>query len=123
MVNRILVIDDEKGVRDAFVMALEDEDDYEVDTAESGEKGLEKFNSDKYHLVYLDLKMAKMTGAEVLRVIRSKDKDVIVYIITAFAKEYFDELQSVKDDGIDFNLLKKPFDSEQIVAVTKGMLE
>ncbi|MGR3319371.1 MAG: response regulator [Candidatus Anammoxibacter sp.] len=122
MSKNILVIDDEEGVRDAFTLALEDME-YQVDTAETGEKGLDMFNGRQYDLIYLDLKMLGITGVEVLRKIRKINKDVHVYIITAFSKEFFGELKSASEDGIKYELIKKPLNSDQIVKVTKSILE
>lgn len=120
--KRILVIDDDKASRDAFVLALEDTE-YRVDTAESGAKGLEMKQSTGYDLIFIDLKMPEMNGVEVLRKIRKKDKTTPVYIITAFHKEFFDELKLAEADGVGFELLKKPIGSDRIVLLTKSILE
>ena len=121
MGKRILVIDDEEAIRKAFVLALEDTA-YQVDTAESGEKGIEMEKEANYDLIFLDLKMPGMNGVETLRELRKMDKDVPIYIITAFYEEFFEELKGVEKDGIDFEVLRKPFRSEQIVLTAKSML-
>lgn len=120
--KRILVIDDDEGIRKLFLLSLEGKG-FQIDTAESGEKGIEIIQQTKYDLIYLDLKMPGMNGVETLRELRKMDKDVPVYIITAFHEEYFDQLKAAEKDGIDFELLKKPFDSEQLILVTKGVLD
>lgn len=120
--KRILVIDDDEGIRKLFLLSLEGKG-FKIDTAESGEKGIEIMQQTKYDLIYLDLKMPGMNGVETLRELRKINKDVPVYIITAFHEEYFDQLKAAEKDGIDFELLKKPFDSEQLVLVTKGVLD
>lgn len=120
--KRILVIDDDEGIRKLFLLSLEGKG-FQIDTAESGEKSIELMQQTKYDLIYLDLKMPGMNGVETLRELRKMNKDVPVYIITAFHEEYFDQLKAVEQDGIDFELLKKPFDSEQLILVTKGILE
>jgi CheY-like chemotaxis protein len=122
MMKRILVIDDDEGIRKLFLLSLEGKG-FQIDTAESGEKSIELMQQTKYDLIYLDLKMPGMNGVETLRELRKMNKDVPVYIITAFHEEYFDQLKAVEQDGIDFELLKKPFDSEQLILVTKGILE
>lgn len=122
MQKKILVIDDDRASRESFVLALEDTG-YKVDTAESGEKGLQMIQSADYDLIFLDLKMPVMNGVQVLREIRKKDKKIPVYIITAFHKEFFDELKAAEDDGIIFQLLKKPLGSDRIVLLTKSILE
>ncbi len=120
--KRILVIDDDEGIRKLFLLSLEGKG-FQIDTTESGEQGIEIMQQTKYDLIYLDLKMPGMNGVETLRELRKMDKDVPVYIITAFHEEYFDLLKAAEQDGIDFELLKKPFDSEQLILVTKGVLD
>lgn len=120
--KRILVIDDDEGIRKLFLLSLEGKG-FQIDTTESGEQGIEIMQQTKYDLIYLDLKMPGMNGVETLRELRKMDKDVPVYIITAFHEEYFDQLKAAEQDGIDFELLKKPFDSEQLILVTKGVLD
>ena len=122
MTKRILVIDDEEAIRKSFILALEDTA-YQVDTAESGEKGIEMAQKNNYGLFFLDLKMPGLNGVETLRGLREIDKDVPVYIVTAFFKEYLDELKSAEGAGINFEVLKKPIGIDQIVLVTTGILE
>jgi DNA-binding response OmpR family regulator len=120
--KRILVIDDEEAVRKSFILALEDTD-YQVETVESGEKGFERVQTNKYDLVFLDLKMPRMNGVETLRELRKIDESVPVYIVTAFHKEFFEQLEGVVEDGIGFEIAKKPLSSNSIVLITKGILE
>lgn len=122
MTKRILVIDDDLAIRKAFILALDDMP-YQVDTAESGEIGVEMTEKEKYDLVFLDLKMPGINGVETLREIRKTAKDVPVYIVTAFHKEFFDKLKEAAEGGIDFELLSKPIGIEQIALVTRGVLE
>lgn len=122
MSKRILVIDDEEAVRKSFILALEDTD-YQVETAESGEKGFERIQTNKYDLVFLDLKMPGMNGVETLRKLRKVDESVPVYIVTAFHKEFFDQLKGAAEDGIDFEIVKKPLSNDRIVLITRGILE
>ncbi len=122
MSKDILVIDDEMVIRESFVLALKDRG-YEIDTAETGEEGIEKEQNKKYDLIFLDLKMPGMDGIEVLRAIRKGNKETPIYIITAFYGEFFDDLKTVEEEGIDFELAKKPIDSDQILLVAKSILE
>jgi len=122
MAKHILVIDNEEAVRKSFSLALEDTE-YEIDTAESGAKGLQLKEEGQYDLIFLDLKMPGMSGVEVLREIRGTDRDVPVYIVTAFHKEYFDELKTAEKEGIRFQLFKKPIAADRIVLLTKSVLE
>lgn len=122
MSKRILVIDDEMMIRRSFVIALKDTP-YRVDTAESGEKGIEKIKSNKYDLIFLDLKMTGIDGVETLKELRKIDRDVPVYIVTSFHKEFFNQLKSAKEQGIHFELVSKPLQADKIVLITKSVLE
>jgi len=121
MSKRILIIDDDEAVRRSFISALEDSK-FQVDTAESGEEGLQMKKDAEYNLIFLDLKMPGMNGVETLREIRKTDKEVPVYIFTAFHKEFFDQLRIVEEQGLNFEVIKKPVGSDLIVTLTKLIL-
>ena len=121
MSKRILVIDDEEATRMSFTLALEDTG-FKVDTAESGEKGLQMKRDAEYDLIFLDLKMPGINGVQTLREIRKTDKEVPVYIVTAFHKEFFEKLKIARKEGLDFEVLKKPIGNEEIVLLTKSIL-
>ncbi len=122
MSKHILVIDDEAAIRKSFVLALEDTG-YQVDTAETGEEGIEMEQSKQYDLIFLDLKMPGMDGIETLRELRSANKDTPIYIITAFYEEYLIEIKSVEKEGLTFDLIKKPIRDNEILLTTKSILE
>lgn len=118
----ILVIDDDEAVRKSFILALEDTA-YQVEAVESGEKGIEKVKDTRYDLVFLDLKMPGLNGVQTLRKLRQVDTCVPVYIVTAFHKEFFKDLKMLSEDGIAFDLLRKPIGSDEIVELTESMLK
>lgn len=82
---RVLVVDDERGIRLFFEELLKDS--CEIDTAEDGLKGLEKLKNNEYDLVFLDLRMPNVGGIEVLEKISASKKDAsnppYVVILTA----------------------------------------
>ncbi len=121
MSQHILVIDDEEAVRKSFALALEDSG-FEVDTADSAEKGLQMKKDADYDLIFLDLKMLGISGVQALREMRKTDKTVPIYILTAFYREFFDELRTAAKEGVDFEILKKPVNTEEIVLLTKSIL-
>ncbi len=121
MNKRILVIDDEDAIRKSFVLALEDTE-YQLDTAESGEKGLELTMNTNYNLVFLDIKMPGLTGVETLRKLRQAGKTMPVYFVTAFHREFLEELAAAQKEGVKFELLQKPIGNEQIIAITNSIL-
>lgn len=120
--KHVLVIDDNEAVRDAFELALDDSG-YAVEKADSGERGLEMVLSNKPDLVFLDLRMPGMDGVEVLREIRGADANLPVFIVTAFHQEYLDRLNDAKNDGISFELARKPLSGDQIRAIVKTVLD
>ncbi|MBT3381242.1 MAG: response regulator, partial [Lentisphaerae bacterium] len=92
MPRRVLVIDDDLAVRKSFELALEDTD-LHLETAESGLKGLALLRETPYDLVILDLKMPEINGVETLGRIRKINTGVLVYILTAFHREFLDPLK------------------------------
>src|ERR1035437_4073861 len=82
--ERILIVDDEKIVRESLFHWFEEEG-YYVDTAEDAEIALRKYDKGKYDLLLVDMKMPGMSGLELLTKIKEIDKDSIVILITAFA--------------------------------------
>lgn len=84
MKKRVLVVDDEEGIRLLYKEELEDEG-CEVILASSGEEALEKIKDKDYvDLVLLDIKMSGMDGVEVLRRLKEKWKDLPVILCTAY---------------------------------------
>ena len=124
MNKRILVIDDDEGIRKLFIRALE-EIPYQVDTAESGARGVELQKKAEYNLIFLDLNMPGMNGIEVLREIRLTDKELPIYIITAFYKSYLRELTDIfyYEKGIRFEVINKPITIDKICSIAKETLE
>ena len=84
--KKILVVDDEVEFLDMIKLRLE-ANDYEVVTATNGKDALEALKKHKPDAVLLDVLMPGMNGLEVLKRIRSEDKDLPVFIITAFSSE------------------------------------
>jgi DNA-binding response OmpR family regulator len=122
MEKQVLVIDDDEAIRKSFVLALEDTK-YPVDTAESGEKGIELFKEKSHNLIFLDLKMPGLNGVEVLKELRKLDEKVPIYFITAFYAEFFDELKTAEEEGYSFDIMRKPIGADQIVLVTESILQ
>jgi DNA-binding response OmpR family regulator len=78
---KVLVIDDEPGIRDLLDTLLRRKG-YDVVLAENGQKGLECFRRERPDVLVLDLKMPEMDGLTVLRQVRSLDARMPVIILT-----------------------------------------
>ena len=122
MSKRILAIDDEETIRKIYMYAFKDTV-YEVETATSGESGLELQREIKYDLIFLDIHMPGMNGFEVLREIRKTDEDVPIYIVTAFYKKFLEEIGSAIEEGLKFEIIHKPITLKQIVSIADGNIE
>ncbi len=117
----VLVIDDDPAVRSAFQLALEGTC-CDVTVAPCGEDGLSVLDEKKMDLIILDLKMPGMDGVNCLSRIRRIDPNVPVYIVTAFAEEFMVPLRQASEDGLEFELARKPLDRDQIRKLTASVL-
>ena len=122
MSKRILVIDDDAAIRKSFALALEDAD-CQVDTTELGEEGIDKASNTEYDLIFLDLKMPGINGVETLIRLRDNGHRMPIYIITAFHEEFMDQLRVAADEGYEFEVMQKPIESQDLVRITKAILE
>jgi len=122
MNKRVLVIDDDLAIRKSFALAFEDAD-CQVDMAESGEEGIDKTSNTEYDLIFLDLKMPGINGVETLIRLRDSGHRMPVYIITAFHEEFMDQLRVAADEEYEFEVMRKPIESQDLVRVTQAILE
>ncbi len=110
---RIMVIEDDADLCE-YLIELLTEEGYEVEAFQSPAEAIEQLKNKVYHLVLLDLKMAEMSGVEVLRKIRKFDSDLCVIILTAYPS-VDTAVETMKHDAFDY--IKKPFDNEELKAV------
>jgi len=115
----ILIVDDEKIVRESLFHWFEEED-YNVDTAEDGETALRKFDKGKFDLILLDMKMPGMSGLDLLARVKEIDPDIVVILITAFASVPT-AIKALKDGAYDY--VTKPVDPDELAHLVKRALE
>ena len=101
---RILVVDDEIGPRESLRMILKPS--YEIATADSGETALRTLPAFNPDLVFMDIKMPKMDGIELLQRIKAVDPTIEAVMITAYAS--LDTVKNALTHGA-FEYLIKPF--------------
>ena len=116
---RILVVDDELIVRESLLHWFEEEN-YEVDTAESAEEALRKLKAGKFDVYLLDMKMPGMSGIELLEKIKEVDPDAIVILITAFASVQT-AIKALKEGAYDY--LTKPVDPDELNHILQNALK
>jgi two-component system response regulator AtoC len=115
---RVLVIDDEASLRYTLEAVLSD-GGLEVETAESGAKGLAAFETRGADVVVTDLAMPEMDGMKVLETLRAQDPGVPVLILTAHGSERV-AVAAMKAGAWDY--LPKPFDPDELLlAVQRGV--
>jgi DNA-binding NtrC family response regulator len=117
--EKILIVDDEKIVRESLYHWFED-DNYEVDTAEDGETALVKYEKQKYDLLLVDMKMPGMSGLDLLSKIKAIDKDALIILITAFASVP-SAITALKTGAYDY--VTKPVDPDELAHLVKRALE
>jgi two-component system phosphate regulon sensor histidine kinase PhoR len=116
--TRILVIDDEPGIREGSRRVLVAEG-YEVETAPDGLAGMELFRSGPYDLVLVDLRMPGLSGMELLGVLREVDPDAVAVVITAYAS-LDTAVEATKRGAYDY--LAKPFTPDELTTVVTRAL-
>ncbi|MBI9108015.1 MAG: sigma-54-dependent Fis family transcriptional regulator [Spirochaetales bacterium] len=107
---RILVADDEKGLRDSIAEYLS-LDGFEVRTAENGLSAMRLMEDEVFDVLVTDLKMPGADGLEVLAHLRSIESDIPVIMISAFG-EISDAVEAMKLGAEDY--LVKPFETEEL---------
>jgi two-component system, NtrC family, nitrogen regulation response regulator NtrX len=117
--SKILVIDDERAIRNTLKEVLEYEK-HEVDLAEDGTKGLEMFSSNSYDIVLCDIKMAKMDGIEVLGKIEEISTDVPVIMISGHGN-IDTAVEAIKKGAYDF--LEKPLDLNRLLITIRNAMD
>jgi two-component system response regulator AtoC len=114
---KILVIDDEKLIRWSFEKKLNSKR-YKVYT--SGEEGIEIFKTEQPHIVFLDNRLPKMQGLEVLQKIKAIDEEAIVVFMTAYETVEI-AVNAIKLGAYEY--INKPFSFEEIDIILENITE
>ena len=118
MSRKILVVDDEEGIRGALSQLLEYEG-YDVRTASSGADGVAEYTRWRPHLVFLDVKMAGMDGLETLKKLRDLDPTATIVIISGHATVR----TAVEATQLGaYDILEKPLDTDRILVLLRNAL-
>jgi two-component system nitrogen regulation response regulator NtrX len=114
--SKILVIDDERAIRNTLKEVLEYEK-HEVDLAEDGPTGIELFSNNSYDIVLCDIKMSKMDGIEVLQKIYEISADKPVIMISGHGN-IDTAVDAIKKGAYDF--LEKPLDLNRLLITIRN---
>jgi DNA-binding NtrC family response regulator len=115
---RVLVVDDDQGLRLAVKTALISSNRFEVEEAFDGQNAIEKIKAPeatgvkKFDVVILDVDMPRVNGLEALRLIKEHDPGMIVLMLTAYATVDH-AVQAVKDGA--YNYLSKPVSADELL--------
>ncbi len=116
---KVLLIDDDPGIRKVMAITLEDSG-YEVVTAPDGETGLKLLQKEAPQIVITDIRMPGMDGIEVLRRIKGIDPGKEVIVVTAFSDLKY-AIEALQLDASDF--ITKPIDDDALTVALKRAQE
>jgi two-component system OmpR family response regulator len=115
---RILIVDDDKQILD-YMQTLLENDGFHVKALIDPTLVEDEVRAGEYHVIILDLMMPKLDGIEVLKRIRSLDKDIAVVIFTAHPN-LDSAIASMKLDAVDY--IKKPFNVDEFREVLSRVM-
>ncbi len=117
--SRILVIDDERSIRNTLKDILEYEK-YEVELAEDGQKGLEKVQNSDFDIILCDIKMPGMDGIEVLGKLTEVTPDTPVVMISGHGN-IDTAVESIKKGAYDY--IEKPLDLNRLLITIRNAMD
>lgn len=114
---RILVVDDERDVRDTIGMILRD-DGYDVSSYASADKALEACKRRAFDIALVDIKMPHISGTELLELLHRVDSNIGVILVTAYP-DVTTAAQAVRGGARDY--ITKPFSEQQLLAAVERL--
>ena len=117
--TRVLVVDDERSMRDLLAIMLRQEG-HEVAAVDGGAQAIETLKREAFDLVITDLRMREVDGLAVLRAAKEHSPETVVVVITAFASTET-AVEAMKLGAYDY--LTKPFKMDEIKLILANALE
>ena len=117
--ERILVVDDDRGMQDVLDIMLS-RAGYKVATADDGAVALDIIGKKKFDLVITDLKMPRVDGIDLLKGIKETAPGTAVILLTAFASGET-ALAAMREGAYDY--VEKNFNVEDLLAIVRDALE
>src|SRR5687767_15100963 len=119
MPRKVLIVDDEPGIRQALGQLLEFEG-YEVRSADNAVDGIKQYEAWRPHLVFMDVKMAGIDGLEALKRLREIDPAAVVVMISGHAT--IQTAVEATQLGA-YDILEKPLDTDRILVTLRNALQ
>ncbi|MBI3399053.1 MAG: sigma-54-dependent Fis family transcriptional regulator [Deltaproteobacteria bacterium] len=117
--ENILIVDDEKGIRDFLEITLKKEG-YRVASVSGGEEAIKLLNKSSYDLVISDIRMKGMSGVELLKNIKEMNPETLVFMITAYAS-VDTAIDAMKAGAYDY--ITKPFKIDEVKHIIRNALD
>ncbi|MEJ2569517.1 MAG: response regulator [Anaerolineales bacterium] len=117
--GKILVLDDEAGIRRACRRALEPQG-YRIETVGTIEEFSRRLDEESFDLVLLDLMLPDGRGIDLLPLLKERDEDIVCVIITGYATVEL-AVDAIKQGAYDF--ISKPFTTDQLLMTVEQGLE
>lgn len=110
--GKVIIVDDEKSVRESMKMILKDE--YNISVFSEGAELLSTFQQDMADVALLDIQMPKMTGMELLKKLKEIDEDLEVVMVTGFGT--LDSATEAMRCGAS-GYINKPFSRKELIKI------
>lgn len=117
VVRRILVVDDEAGIRDLCARVLK-RNGFDVTLASSGEEAVKYLKTAPYDIVISDIRMPGISGIDVLTAAKALYPEIAVILITGFGASEVAERAS--QAGV-YRILNKPFDTLELLGMVRKL--
>ena len=113
--NKILVADDDKLIRWSLKEIFSQEG-YEVDTVASSLEAIQQAEKSLYNLIFTDFEIDSENGLHTIQKVKSFQPDAKIIILSALSRQNIES----RLEGLDiFAIIEKPFQSDQILSITK----
>ena len=119
MKANILIVDDEKAIRESLKMILEEEG-YSTDVAQDGEEALQKIEASNFDAVITDIKMPKLDGIQLLEAASKISPDTFFIIMTAYASVKT-AIDALRNGAYDY--LIKPVEFDDVIIRIKRLMD
>ncbi|MET0979706.1 MAG: response regulator [Candidatus Saccharimonadales bacterium] len=120
--NKILLVEDDMAIREAFSIVLELGGDCEVTAAENGQVAISLCHDGTYDLILLDIMMPVLDGIGFLREYSARYPDAGAKIIIMSNLSSGSELSIAQDYGVNRSVLKSSLTPEKLISIVSGIL-